>query len=171
MKAFNSMRAHAMAGFTLIELMIVVLIVAMLAAIAFPSYTAQVRKSRRSEAKSALLDLAGREERYMATNGAYTSSAANLGYQGSFPQTVGSGYYSISITSSITGGSGSFTATAPTATTAGVPAQYTLTAVAQSLGGQTKDTSCLAFQVNSQGQQTSYSSTTPSASTVTTGCW
>ena len=58
-----------MAGFTLIELMIVVVVLTLLAAIAIPTYSNQIRKSRRSEAKSALLDLAGREERFMATNG------------------------------------------------------------------------------------------------------
>ena len=154
-----------MAGFTLVELMTVVLVLTLLAAIAIPTYSNQIRKSRRSEAKSALLDLAGREERFMATNGVYSSTASDLGYSGSFPQTIGSGYYKISI-SNVVG------ATAPTATTAGVPATYTLTAVAQSLGGQTNDTSCLAFQVNQMGQQTSYNSTSSyTTGTTTTGCW
>jgi type IV pilus assembly protein PilE len=165
MKAFNSTRARAMAGFTLIELMISVVVLTILAAIAIPTYSNQIRKSRRSEAKSTLLDLAGREERYMATNGVYTSSASALGYSGSFPQTVGSGYYSIAITNVTT-------ATAPTSTTTGTPATYTLTATAQSLGGQTNDTNCLAFQLNQMGQQTSYNSTsTFTTATTTTGCW
>jgi type IV pilus assembly protein PilE len=165
MQAFNSMRARAMAGFTLVELMVVVVVLTMLAAIAVPTYSAQIRKSRRSEAKSALLDLAGREERYMATRGVYTSTASELGYSGTFPQTIGSGYYSIAITN-VTA------ATAPTSTTAGVPATYTLTATAQSQGAQTKDTTCLAFQLNQMGQQTSYNSgSTFTTATATTGCW
>ena len=159
-----------MAGFTLIELMIVVVVLTLLAAIAIPSYSNQIRKSRRSEAKSALMDLAGREERYMATNGVYTGTASALGYSGTFPQTIGSGYYSISVAAGISG-TGSYTATAPTATAAGVPASYTVTATAQSQGGQTKDTTCLSFQVNSLGQQTSYNSTTPSTSALSSGCW
>jgi len=48
------------AGFTLVELMIVVVIASILLAIAVPSYMTQVRESRRTEAKTALLDLAGR---------------------------------------------------------------------------------------------------------------
>ena len=169
MKAFNSMRANAMAGFTLVEMMIVVVVLTLLAAIAIPTYSNQIRKSRRSEAKTALLDLAGREERYMATNGTYTSSAANLGY--STFTSIGSGYYSLAVTAGANG-AGALTATAPTATTAGTPAAYTLTATAQSQGGQTKDTNCLAFQVNSLGQQTSYNSTsTYTSATLTTGCW
>jgi type IV pilus assembly protein PilE len=165
MNAFKSMRAQAMSGFTLVELMIVVVVLTMLAAIAIPSYSNQIRKSRRSEAKSALLDLAGREERYMATNGTYTSTPSNLGYS-SFSG-IGSGYYDIAITN--------VTApTAPTATKAGIPATYTLTATVTTLGAQNKDTNCLAFQVNSLGQQTSYNTTTAGSMTTanaTTGCW
>ena len=162
MKAFNSMRAHAMAGFTLVELMTSVLVLTILAAIAIPTYSNQIRKSRRSEAKSALLDLAGREERYMATNGVYTSTPAALGY-GTFTN-IGSGYYNLAV--SITA------AVAPTATTTGSAAAYTLTATVTTTNGQNKDTSCQAFQVNSQGQQTSYNSTSSfTTATTTTGCW
>ena len=66
-------------GMTLIELMIVVVIVSILASIAVPSYIQQVRKSRRVQAKTALLDLAGREERYFSTsaNGANYSPNAD----------------------------------------------------------------------------------------------
>jgi len=53
-------RKHTSFGFTLIELMVTVAIVTILATIAVTSYTSQIQKSRRTEAKSALLDLAGR---------------------------------------------------------------------------------------------------------------
>ena len=73
-------------GFTLIELMIVVVVVAILSAVAFPSYVEAVRKSRRSEAKTALLDLAARQERYFTTHNAYAETPPFLGYAGSeFP--------------------------------------------------------------------------------------
>ena len=61
-------------GFTLIELMIVVAIVGILAAIAFPSYTEQVRKTRRADATGALLGLAGVLERKYTENGNYCDS-------------------------------------------------------------------------------------------------
>jgi type IV pilus assembly protein PilE len=62
------------AGFTLIELMIVVAIVAILSAIAIPSYTNYVVRSSRSAAQSELLDLAAAQERIFLNSGAYTSS-------------------------------------------------------------------------------------------------
>jgi type IV pilus assembly protein PilE len=58
-------------GFTLIELMIVVAIIGILAAIAYPSYEEQVRKSRRAEATEGLMDVAARMERYYADKGEY----------------------------------------------------------------------------------------------------
>src|SRR5690606_1715373 len=58
-------------GFTLIELMIVVAIVAVLGAIAYPSYADSVRKSKRGHAKGALVELAQRAERYRTVNGSF----------------------------------------------------------------------------------------------------
>lgn len=58
-------------GFTLIELMTVVVIIGILAAIAYPSYSRYVQKGYRTEAKSALLDLAARQERHYAQNYRY----------------------------------------------------------------------------------------------------
>lgn len=60
----KSICRHTDNGFTLIEVMIVVAIVAILAAVAFPSYQEQVRKSRRGEAKAALLKTMQAQEKY-----------------------------------------------------------------------------------------------------------
>ncbi|WP_353736945.1 type IV pilin protein [Aquamicrobium sp.] len=59
------------AGFTLIELMIVVAIIAILASIAYPAYTDQMRKTRRADAKGVLMDFAQRAERFYTQNGSY----------------------------------------------------------------------------------------------------
>jgi type IV pilus assembly protein PilE len=70
-------------GFTLLELLIVIGIVALLAALALPSYLEYVRKGKRGEAITALGDISLREERYRADNPLYgtmdqlTGSAAN----------------------------------------------------------------------------------------------
>ena len=70
------------AGFTLIELMIVVAIVAILAMIAYPSYLDQVRKGRRAEAQAVLQDLQLLQERYRANNPTY-GTLAQIGGQAS----------------------------------------------------------------------------------------
>lgn len=87
-------------GFTLVELMIVVLIVALLAAVAVPNYRSYVLRSHRTVAINAILDLGSREARYYTTNNAYTSSLTQLGYATDPMYLPGSGnaYYSLSAT-------------------------------------------------------------------------
>jgi type IV pilus assembly protein PilE len=65
-------------GFTLIELMIVVAVVAILVAIAYPSYLNQMRKSNRAEAMSYLMDLANRNQQYLIDARSYACSEAAL---------------------------------------------------------------------------------------------
>ncbi|WP_260295698.1 type IV pilin protein [Sedimenticola hydrogenitrophicus] len=69
-------------GFTLIELMIVVAVIGILAAIAYPSYEEQVRKSRRADATGALLGLAGALERRYTSTGSYAGAGAGGGNTG-----------------------------------------------------------------------------------------
>ncbi|HEY3809362.1 MAG TPA: type IV pilin protein [Steroidobacteraceae bacterium] len=83
-------------GFTLVELMITMVVAAILISVALPSYLYEVRKSRRTEAKTVLMDLAAREERYFNTNNAYSQTPSDLGYgAGAFPLIIGSGYYQV----------------------------------------------------------------------------
>jgi type IV pilus assembly protein PilE len=136
-----------LSGFTLIELMITVAIIGMLVKIAYPAYVNSVLKSRRTDAKTSLLDFAAREERYFSTNNIYTNTASNLGYSGSFPVNVLSGstaYYQLSV--SLTG--------TPTGTT------YTATATA--INGQTAD-ACGNYTLTSGGVQGN--------STTAANCW
>ena len=63
--------ASAIHGFTLIELMFVLVIGAILAAIAVPTYHEAVRKVRRAEARAALLEVMQQEERYYSRAGTY----------------------------------------------------------------------------------------------------
>lgn len=71
----NSMRVslYRRRGFTLIELMITVVIIGILAAIAYPSYQEQVRKTRRADGKAMLMDVSQRLER------CYTRFASYVG--------------------------------------------------------------------------------------------
>ena len=67
-------------GFTLIELMIAVAIVGILAAVAYPAYLDQIRKSRRAEAQSALMNIATRQQQMLLDSRSYaaTLSALNI---------------------------------------------------------------------------------------------
>jgi type IV pilus assembly protein PilE len=141
-------------GFTLVELLTVVLIVSVLVGIAVPTYTAQTRKSRRVEARNALLDLASREERLFSTTSTYSNTPSDLGYGTSgttFPMSVGSGYYNVAVT-----------------VVAGPPATFTLTATPVSGKGQDKDTPCASFTVTQTGKQSSADS---SGTDSTANCW
>lgn len=60
-------------GFTLIELMITVAIVAILASIAYPSYQEYVRRGARAEARTAMLNVAQLEERFFTSNNTYAA--------------------------------------------------------------------------------------------------
>jgi type IV pilus assembly protein PilE len=136
-------RIRSIAGFTLIELMVTIVVASILAAIAIPAYTSQIRKSRRTEARTALLDLASREERFNSTNSAYTSSLASLGYTGAaWPVTVGSGYYQITAV---------VCAAVPCGGDTGTGAAFLLTA--QPVIPQDKDTICASFTLDNTGTQ------------------
>ena len=128
-------------GFTLIELMIAVAIIGILMRLAYPAYTNSVKKSRRADAKTALLDVAQREERYMAMANVYTTSAPLLGYAtgttitAAAPMDVLSGgkaFYQVSVS-------------APTTTF------FILTATR--VAPQTTDTQCGDLTLSSTGQQ------------------
>lgn len=81
-------------GFTLIELMVVVAIIAILAAIAYPSYQAQVRKSRRAAAASFLMQVAGRQQQRMLDVRSYASALADLNL--SLPSEM-TGHYTVAV--------------------------------------------------------------------------
>jgi len=66
-------------GFTLIEVMIVVVIVGVLSAIAFPSYTSSVRKGKRAQGRTAILELMQQQERYMTQRNTYLFFTNSLG--------------------------------------------------------------------------------------------
>lgn len=71
-------KARRYAGFTLIELMIAVVIVAILAAVAYPSYQDHLRKGRRAAAQAFMLEVANREQQYLLDARSYTSALSDL---------------------------------------------------------------------------------------------
>jgi type IV pilus assembly protein PilE len=118
------------AGFTLLELMIVVAIVAVLAMIAVPAYRQYILRGHRTDATKALQELAAREEDYYFSNNIYTNSLSNLGSSSS----AAGEYYTVSI---------------PSASST----DYTLQATVQ--GTQAQDTSCTSFRLTRAGVQSS----------------
>jgi len=82
-------------GFTLIEVLIVCVIVGVLAAIALPSYLSSIQKSRRSDAKSALVGAAGQMERYFTERGTYATASLGSGPANVAPSTSLNGYYNL----------------------------------------------------------------------------
>lgn len=65
-------------GFTLIEMMIVVAIIGILAAIAYPSYDEYVKRGNRTEGQALLSDAAARQERYFSQNNVYITKDADI---------------------------------------------------------------------------------------------
>ena len=143
--------ASCFRGFTLLELLVVVVIATILMSIAVPSYMTQIRQSRRTEAKTAILDLSGREERYLSTNPAgYTNTPALLGYAGfGVGNPIGSGYYYLTVCSPATA------TCVPGLNMPNPPAAPSYTIVASPVPGQSQvnDLQCQGFAVDSGGQQ------------------
>jgi type IV pilus assembly protein PilE len=129
-------------GFTLVELMIVIVIVAILAAVAVPSYQNYVLRSNRAVAKSKLLEIAARQESYFADNKKYTNKLTDLGY---LADSVGVDRdYNLTAVGA-TGSVFTIAVVTPTNTT------YTLTATP--VNAQLDDTTCTQLQVNSEGDR------------------
>lgn len=66
-------------GFTLIELMITVAVVAILAAVAYPSYQQHLRKSRRAEAQAFMMAVAARQQQFLVDTRSYATSLETVG--------------------------------------------------------------------------------------------
>ncbi|RDS85507.1 prepilin-type N-terminal cleavage/methylation domain-containing protein [Dyella psychrodurans] len=135
-------RVGAQAGFSLIELMVVVAIIAVLAAIAYPSYTQHVIKANRSAAEGCLSEYSNYMERYYTTNLGYNQQPAS-GSTAAIPFSTPA--LDCAATSQ-TGNNYQYTVPAPSATG--------YTAEATPIGTlQTKDTLCGTLTINQQGQR------------------
>lgn len=109
-------------GFSLMELLITITIIGILAAIAYPAYTDYLNRTRRSDARVALMNLATYLEHYYTENNSYTgATVAGLGLSSTSPE----GFYTITI-SAIAATSYTLTAT-PTGAQAGDTTCPTLT--------------------------------------------
>ena len=116
-------------GVTLIELVVAMAVVAILAAVAFPSYATFMKKSRRGDAEATLMDIAQREQQYLLDTRAYAPDGTLYGGATGSPIPVPadvSAYYTITIT--VPGGAPpTFTATATPIAGSQQAGDYTLT--------------------------------------------
>ncbi len=93
----RALNSRAAGGFVGVETLVVLVLMALLGAIAYPSYQAQMAKSRRADARQALLGLALQLERHHQAHGSYGGAA--LGAEGVAPALSAGGYYRLLILS------------------------------------------------------------------------
>jgi len=85
-------QARTSGGFTLIEVMITVVIVAILASIALPSYQQYIVRSKRSAAQAQMMDIANRQQQFLIANRSYANTTALTASGYSLPAEVSSNY-------------------------------------------------------------------------------
>jgi type IV pilus assembly protein PilE len=146
-------------GFTLVELMIAVVVVALLASIALPSFMDSIRKSRRSEAFAALSAVQQAQERWRANHGSYADNGQLTASPSADPPGLGqpattkSGYYAIEISGASASG-------------------YDVTATAVTGTSQAADTACGKLGVRMNGGNLSYAGGSGDlAYAATHPCW
>ena len=142
----HTLRSRA-TGVTLVELMTVVVVIAILASIAIPSYRAYLLRANRSDAKSSLLQLQAAQEKFYLSNSAYTTNVT-----GNPPAGLGMvdvtqhGYYKLTVVSD--------------------GQSYTATAAPIAGAGQTADNACGSFSLTDTGIRA-----ISAAATNTETCW
>lgn len=134
-------------GFTLIELLITIAIIGLLAGIAYPAYTQHVLKAKRSEAQTALVDLANKQEMFYLDHRKYAENLKTELGMSANPFITENGYYSITTTS--------------------VNAAAGFTLVATAISSQVNDESCATLSIT---QNLAKTASTKSGD-VTTDCW
>ena len=140
-----SMKYRNFIGFSLIELMIALVIVAILISVAYPSYLNHIQRTRRADAISSLLSIQAQVERCYINDFSYSDCADDTG----LPQNSTGGHYVIDVDADQTTNSA-----------------YVLTATSQDQ--QADDHACSVFTVDNIGSQTAIDDSNDDSSTV---CW
>lgn len=131
----------------MIELMIAVVVVGVLAAVALPSYLDSIRKSRRSDAISALSDIQHAQERLRANQPSYAATLTDLGQ----PATSPKGYYQLELSEVTASG-------------------YLIAATPLAGKAQAGDSDCASMSIRASGGDLRYLATT-SGGAPNPSCW
>lgn len=151
------MKRWATPGFTLVEMLVTVAILAIIASLSLTSYRQYLRRSYRADATTALLKIASAQERHYTQNGLYAGAAglaaappAGLGMAG-----TAEGYYSLAIQLPAGGATAGFTATA----------------TVDPASAQADDDDCWIFSVNELGHRTAENRSGETDAEITAYCW
>jgi type IV pilus assembly protein PilE len=136
---------HSQSGFTLIELMITVAVVAILASIAYPSYRNTVMRSNRAEAKNALLQVQVAQEKFFLQRNRYAGATPYANSVTELNNAANHATPGLGISSTTPRGHYQIRLDRPSATT------FTATAVA--IGSQASDTACATLSINELGRK------------------
>jgi type IV pilus assembly protein PilE len=141
-------------GFTLVELLVVVVIGSILAAVAIPSYTQHVQRSRRSDAQRTISAITQSQERYRSNASSYADDLAKL------DMSVGSEHYDYTLGPGVVpGGASSFVA------------GYTITATPKASSPQKNDTVCSKLIMRLSMGQLQGSSEDGAKNDTSSTCW
>jgi type IV pilus assembly protein PilE len=133
-------------GFTLIELMMALVVVAILAGIAIANYRSSVLRANRTDASTTLLQISAAEEKYFLQNSTYTADLADAAPTGlGLSATTPRGYYTLAVSAGSTGS---------------LATSWLVTATAT--GTQAQDTACTTLSLDDQGTRTPADAS---------GCW
>ncbi len=123
-----------MRGVTLVELMIVVIVLGILVAVAYPNYRDFAARGKRNEAKAALLQIATNQERVYLNTNSYTTDMTQLGFPVADNFETDSGSYVVDV---------------------GAADAVNFTATATYQKADNEAGKCLTFQIDARGQKTS----------------
>ncbi len=134
-------------GFSLVELIIVIAIIGLLAAVAIPSYNSYMLQSRRVDATSFLIEVASEQVRFYSEYNRYSDKMSELGFGAADTAESDEGFYTVTIT------------------TADNNSRYSATAAPMAGSPQLKDVECANFTLNSSAQRT------VSGTSTAESCW
>ena len=145
----------AFRGFTLIELMVAVVVVGILAAVAYPAFTSQIQRSRRADATAALTGVIQAQERYRSNHGSYSADLGSTGLNIDVSRITP--HYEVTVE-----GVGE---------TASLVSGYIVTATAKTSSPQGRDSNCKKLVVKLQGALLDYTAASSTGADTSATCW